>query len=755
MRHSVWMVGASIAGIAAAGVAHAQSDAARSAAEGASVTGIEDIIVTASRRSETLKEVPTAISAYGGEQMKSQQILSLTDVSSISPNIQITSFATNANVAIRGIGNSQIGAGADPGVAVHVDGVYLAQPGLGVATFLDVQRVEILRGPQGTLFGRNATGGAVNIVPSTPSTSFEAGIDAAFGVDPAMIRSSAFASGPLTQDGTLLGRVAVMQNWNKGFTRNGNPAAGGQAGSSSLVPRRLDNLDVSAIRAQLEWRPSEIFKARLSAEYQRENDNGMAAFMGGTPDPAQQLPIFIQGFATGDPKRRIAYANMGAKNLDAYMVNLFTETSIGGGDLKTTLSYAHGDNQTNQDGDGTSFDFTNTGYRDRSRQYYAEALYASDAGRPFNYVLGANYFDGKQTQNVAVPVAGFSTGLDLNGDGVVDTLYNGQVLPVGDLLPVTALSGGTIRTRSYAAFAHAQYELAPGGKVFAGGRYSHDRKSELEYNSFAGTQSQKRSWSKFTYEIGASYAFSPQVTGYAKYASGYKSGGFATGSFGLPVDPETNKSIELGLKGSYFGGRLQSNIAAFHMKYDNLQVSQVRGTGSALSNAAKATIDGVELELSVRPVDGMHIGLTGAYTHARFDEFTTEDSARPYLGTLQLAGNLLPQAPRWNGSIDWKYDLPLSVGTITPEARYDWKSRMYFSEFNTDVSSQKAIGQLNLYLHYKSDDGRWSGSLFATNVTDAVIKNNVLIVSALLGSLGITNYRPGRQLGVSVGYHFK
>ena len=754
MRRSAWLIGVSLVALLAASKVEAQ-EGGQAASRSAEQTDIEEVVVTASRRSEALRDVPTAVSAYGGDRLREQQVNSLTDVSTISPNIQISSFATNANIAIRGIGNSQVGAGADAGVAVHVDGVYLGQAGLAVATFLDIERVEILRGPQGTLFGRNATGGAVNLIPKTPTEAFEAGFDAAFGVDPSMIRSSGFVSGPITSDGKLLGRVAVMQDWNKGFTRNGNPAVKGVGGASEAAPRRLDNLDASAVLAQLEWRPSEGFSARLLAEYQRENDNGPAAFILGTPDPNQPLPIFIQGMPTGDPAKRIAYANVGAKDLDAAMVNLITETAVAQGSLKTTLSYAHSENQTLQDGDGAPFDFTHTGYRDVATQYFAEALYASDPGRKLTYVLGANFFDARQTQNVSVPIAGLATGQDLNSDGVVETLFNGRVLPIGDLLPVTVNLGGTVKTRAYAAFAHAQYEILPGAKVFAGGRYSHDEKKVDEYNNFFGDGAQQKSWSKFTYELGLSYEFSSRVTGYVKYATGFKSGGYGVGSRGPQVDPEINANFEAGLKGAYLDGRLQANLAAFHMKYDDLQVSQVIGTASTLSNAAKATIDGAEAEFSLRPVEGLRIDLAGAYTDARFDEFITQDSARPYLGVLNLAGNRLPQAPKWSASGGVYYDLPVASGTLTAGVRYDWKSRMYFSEFNTAISSQKAVGRLDLSLLYKTEDGRWTASVFATNVTDEQIKNNVLIVSGVLGSLADANYRPGRQVGVSIGYRFR
>src|SRR5205814_1255595 len=152
-----------------------------------------------------------------------------------------------------------------------------------------------------------------------------------------------------------------------------------------------------------------------------------------------------------------------------------------------------------------------------------EVLYASEAKLPFTYVVGANFFDARQTQNVSVPIAGLATGADLNNDGIIDTLFDGSLLPTGDLIPVTVNLGGTVKTRSYAAFAHAQYEVLPDAKIFACVRYSHDRKEAIEYNNFFGDGTQRAAWSRFTYEVGASYDFSNQITGYVKYATGYKS----------------------------------------------------------------------------------------------------------------------------------------------------------------------------------------------------------------------------------------
>lgn len=734
MRTHLLMAGVSGLSIAFAPHAFAQVEPAPAPAisttqpeHSASSDRSDIIVVTASRREETVKEVPTAVSAYAGDALEDAQISSLADLAQLTPNLQISTFATNANVAIRGIGNSQVGAGADAGVAVHVDGVYLGQAGLAVTSFLDVNRVEILRGPQGTLFGRNATGGAINVIPNRPTDTYDYGLNVSTGFDPYFLRSSAYISGPLDSEGALLGRLSVQQNYNEGYTRNINPAVQGVGGPSSSAPGRLDEVNAAAIRGQLEWRPSDDFRTRVLIEHLSQGDNGPASFVTGTPDPTIPLPVQIQGQPFGDPEKRETYANQGSRDLKATTVNVISDLALGEGNLTLTLSYNTSDNLTNQDGDGTAVQFTNTGYRNKARQYYGELLYASDPAEPFTYIVGANLFDEELKQTVSVPIDGFPAPVNL---------------------------GGELKTVSYAAFARGQYEFDWGLRAFAGARYSYDEKTLDEYNNYVGVNADEKSWSRLTYEVGVSQDFSDALTGYAKYSTGYKGGGFAVGSLSAPVNPETNTNIEIGLKGSYLDDRLQANLAAFSMKYDDLQVSQVIGAAATLSNAARATVNGLEVEIVAQPTDALRLNLSGSWLNATFDEFTTADSARPSLGVLDLSGNRLPQAPEFSASTGVYYAIPFPDAAFTLGARYDWKSTLYFSEFNTPISAQEDVGKLDLNAIYATDDGRWTFSVFALNVTDEQVKSNVLIVSALLGSVAVTQYQPARQIGVSMSHRF-
>jgi iron complex outermembrane receptor protein len=732
MRNRLWLFGASCLAIAACNRAAAETTEASAPAQ------VDEVVVTATRRSESIIKVPTAISAYDTSRLREEQIVALSDLTARTPNVQISSFSDKANITIRGIGNGNLTqAGGEPGVAVSSDGVYLGQSILALTSFLDLSRVEVLRGPQGTLFGRNATGGAVNLIPNLPTATASYGADLSFGVDPTLVRSTGFVSGPLSADGALLARIAFTQNYNEGFTRN----------LASSSPFHLDGVNNAAVRGQLQWKPSDGFDVRLLAEYQTIDDPGPASFLLGNPANIPYVTPFgpapIQGANAGDPEHREIYVTHGQRNLDSSTVNLTTNWSIGGGNLKALASYNRTTQRNEFDGDGTVVDFTSSKFRDSVNQYYAEAIYTSDPAEAFTYTLGANYYHEHLTQYIQVPHS-----------------------QITQLLGITFTAFGTVETESYAAFGHAEYVVG-NFKAFGGLRYSWDEKKvPFESNNFVGVRSNaSASWDKLTYEAGVSYDFSPSITGYAKYATGYKSGGYVLASGQPEFDPETNINYEVGLKGRFLDGALQANLSAFHMDYKDLQVNQVLFVTVGVTNAARATVDGVEFETVLRPTPALRIEGSGSWLDAKFDEFLTADAARPTgpgcktdpvtkICTFDLAGNALPGAPRYTASVAVYYDVPFAKGTVTPSVRYSWKSKIYFSEFNIPISSQGSAGKLDLFLNYKSDNDRWTASLFALNATDKLVRSNVTVVSTGLASMALGKFQPGRQVGASIGYRF-
>lgn len=730
MRYHRILASVSVAALALAKPAFAQ-EAPQEAAANADVA-VGDIIVTASRRSESLQKIPVAVSAVTGGQLKQEQIVQLSDLATSLPNIQIGNYAVTNNITIRGIGNTQTTAGAESGVALLSDGVYLGQSGLAGSTFMDIARVEVLRGPQGTLFGRSATGGAVNIIPNYPTSDFHAGFDVTAAVDPQQLYTSAYINGALSSDGTLLGRVSVQQSYNNGYTKNLAPDG----------PNRLDGVSNFSVRGQLKWLPTDKLSLRLLVEHQHEDDSGPAFFLVGVPSGT--LPPFLQ-FPNGDINDRETYANQGYRRLDATLATLTGDLELGSGNLRLIASYNRTHVATDTDDDGTLNRFTDAAFENRAEQYYTEVLYTSDPSKPFNFLVGANFYHENLTQGINVPIADFPA--------------PGAEIPV--------ILGGNVKTRSLAGFAHAQYEIVPGLKLLGGLRYTSDLKTETDFNNFLGTGSGRARFHRLTYDAGISYDITSRITTYVKYSTGYKGGGFSLGSLKPAFNPETNAEFEAGLKGSFFDGRLQMNLAAFHDKYKDLQVTQIRGASTQVTNAARATINGVEAEVNARPLPNFRLQMAGAYLDAKFDQFCTSDSSRPTFlpdtcvangvatPGINLAGNALPLAPRWSGSLAQFFDIPLSNGgMVTFTARESWKSRVYFSEFNLPLASQPSKATLDLSLSWTSADKKMTASLFGKNVTDEKILGNVTVVSALLGSAALGSLQPGREVGVSLGYHF-
>lgn len=695
----------------------ATAQTAPTAGPAADTQGMEDIIVTASRRATSLRETPIAISAYSGAQLEKAHIQTLGDLTTQSPNIQFGSNGGNTNIAIRGIGTNLQTAGSDPGVALHIDGIYVSDPALALLTLLDVKRVEVLRGPQGTLFGRNATGGAINIISNTPTTSPEYGFRASAGA-PAGDHVDIYASGPLNSDGTLLGRLSAEQTYQRGFVKN----------VTTTGPNRLEGRNDFAGRLQLEWRPTSDFSIRVMGDYQKSDTAGAAYFLVGTPNTAAGLPPQLASSFIGRPGDDKIAVTDGVEKLQNQSIALFADWKVGTGNLRATVSYRDTDNYRSFDGDGTPFNYTSTIVTQYRKSTYAELLYNSDDSKPFSFILGGNYFNDKEIQDVVVPVFGF---------------------------PAPVLLFGDSRLESFAVFGHATYKITNSWKVFGGIRYSTDHKRLDETNNFIGARSHSDRFSKPTFEVGTSYELNPSTNAYVKYATGYKSGGYSAGSLGPSFDSETNSMWEAGLKGAYFGGALQANLALFHMSYKNLQVNQVVGVSSQVTNAAQASINGAELEMALKLTPNLTFQFDGGWLDATFDGFQTQDSARPQLGLLDLTGNRLPNAPKFTvgGGPVYTHSFANSA-KLTLSGRYDWKSRVYFSEFNLPLVSQKPVGRLSVYASYELPGGRWQIGLYGRNLTNQHVYSSMVVDSAVLNSITLATLQPRREFGIELRGRF-
>jgi iron complex outermembrane receptor protein len=698
---------------------------------------IQDVVVTAQRRSSTLLRTPVAVASVSGATMKTRGLLNLSDLTTEAPGVQFGVQYTNSNITIRGIGASGINTqGGDPGVAFHLDGVYLAQTGLAASNLLDVNHVEILRGPQGTLFGRNATGGAVNVISNLPTRDFEAEAGAWVGVDPTQVHLDGYVSGPLTGDGVILARFSARSDYNQGFTTNIAPSG----------PDRLDNQNSYALRAQFEAVPNDHLTAGLTFDFDHARDSGAAIFLMGAPgvtpsgryytiSPAAVTAedaalLGVTGGIPGNVATRQAADDQGLYDSTFFGVRGSVEWR---GDLGTVRLLAAFDQDSTNDNEslsGNTLNFSNALVFDRDHQVYAELLYTSKEIGPVDFQAGANVFDAFAAENFIVPI---------------------NYAHIADVLP------SYLDTLSYAGFVHGNYHITSRAKLFAGLRYTRDWKGFNDSNSLVmpGFLYQTKAWESLTYEVGGSYDLTSDISAYAKYSTGFKAGGFSAGSLAPPFQPETDGSAEVGLKGFYFDRRLEADLDAFHMDYDNLQVTQVINVTAVTDNAAKSEINGVEASFVGIITSSLRAELTGSYLDAKFTKFVTGDAARPSLGLLNLAGNELPNAPKFSFSAGLYYDLPVDIpGKLTLGGRYYWKDRLYFNQYNVPVASQNAEGRADLNLDYVSADRKWQAGVFARNITDEKVLNDVLVISAGLNSAALGRLDPGREIGMSLRRHF-
>lgn len=678
----------------------------------------DTIYVTATRREQSIQEAPLAVTSLRGDTLDDQQLNSVFDLSGLVPGLQVGASYASTRLNIRGIGTNDVTGGADPGVSFHLNGVFLGLTGPAANAFYDVDRIEVLRGPQGTLFGRNATGGSVNLIPNRPSPTFDASVGVTLGFDPTLYEVDGFVTGALTDNEVLSGRISFRRGYNDGFTEN----------LADSGPERLDDDDSYAIRAQLLFEPSDTFEANLAVEFNKVDRAGQAYVLIGGPD-FSTIPAEDLGGTRPPADEGVTFANQGFNRGEFLIATLDTTTEFGFGNLKTIVSASKSTADIDTDGDGTEVDFTNTLIEIDGEQYFAEAILDIDSFSSVNFLVGANAFYQTVDQRTTVPILGFPA-------------------------PVV-LTGEPFETTSYAAFANGEFDVTDSVTLFGGVRYTYDKKTANDSNNFVGTLNISESWDQVTYQAGLRIDLSDSVNAYAKHGTGFRSGGFQLGNVSPPVDPETNEATEIGLKGLFFDNTMSLNAAAFHMTYDDLQVQKVTGFSSNFENAAAAEISGAEVEIQWTPTARFQLDFNAAYLDATFEEFVTVDPSRPSLGELDLAGNSLRNAPELSFSAGAFYDFPIGeAGIATLGGRYYWQDEIFFNEFNVETASQDAVGRADLYLDFVPSNENWRAGVFARNITDERVRSSTLVVSTLLGAASLANYEPGRSVGVSFRYQF-
>jgi iron complex outermembrane receptor protein len=707
----------------------AQEDAAPSADKDVI---IEDIVVTAERRSEGLQNVPIAITALSGDTLEEAGVTSVGELVQLTPSLQFGERFGNVFIAVRGIGQAGQDIGSQSGVTVSQDGVPLLNHFMMDGTFLDVSQVAVLRGPQGTFEGRNATGGAINVYSNLPTDEFAGSIAVTAGeYERWGVRG--VLNGPLISD-RLMARVAFQKEEADGWLKNG------------FLGTDKNDTDLAQMRASLLGKVTDDFTIRAIFETTRDRGNPAFATVLGRGRPDKATAVEVLGLPRNDVENRVVYMNhtdqRDTENKKAILIASW-DVSPGFAIASTTGYIKHDLVLTDTDNDGTTGDFSDFPLVAIHVEQFTQDLTATaDLNDTTDLVVGAFYMKGESKQPLILSVPP-------------------TLIRAFNYDPVENLD-------SYAAYAQIRHQLTDSLRVTVGGRYTVDEKGFEMDARILGTnvvRTADDSWDAFTPRFVIDYVPNDNMLLYASASRGFKSGGFNTfGDVSQPVNlfnPEFVWNYEAGLKASFFDRALRMGVTGFYSDYTNLQQTLFRINPQTnvryprVENAASATITGVELDVEAIPLRGLRLRASATWLDAEFGRFTSIDPIYPERGEQDLTGNRLPQAPTWQAGISSEYSLPIfSTLEIKARADYKWQNKIYFDLFNNPLNTQDSYGLLNASLGIGTLDENWSLTAFVRNAFDERYVSQSLVsasdtVPARVGQLGAPS-----MYGVTLSHRF-
>jgi iron complex outermembrane recepter protein len=648
---------------------------------------VEGTIVTAARVGERdVQTIPMAISAVSNAELARLGTQSLGEVASLAPSVTFSQNTGFGQLTIRGIGANVLYAGSDPSSAMYLDGVYLARPAMAFVQFLDLDRIEVLRGPQGTLYGRNAVGGAMNLIPKPPTNDFQASADLTAGNFGAF-RAAARASGPLKRD-RVMGSVAFTRGVRDGYVRD-----------LEHPDHPLGGDDVTAARGQLRV----VFDRRTNLLLSSDVDH-----QGGTPLTFSKVLAVKPGFHVDNPEdlhdvRASALARNRTLNYgaSARLTTALTPSTT----LVSLTAFRKLDFEFFVDADITELNLLTTHQHEWQHQL-SEEITISHQQPGLTWVGGVFLFDESDHQSFWVdqPAAGFQVLLAPRVDATSRAVFGQATVELTSWLSATA----GVR------YTHEGKDIDN-----AGGRYRLDALDMAVPGSVYG-YSDSVTHSAWTPKVGLELKLPNGGLSYLSATRGFKSGGFNPSSTaaGRGYAPEFAWSYEGGWKGALMGGRSRLAVSAFVMDYTNLQVQTPIGIGVFdIRNAAAATIRGVEVENTLRLGRGIEAGGHVTWLDATYDQYVAVAN-NGVAG--DVAGNRLNNAPEWAGRlwIEWSGDVSQSR-RLSIAADATAQSTVYYTPFNDNIQRQSPYGLLGTRVEYGPRHRRWAIAVYTRNLTNS------------------------------------
>jgi iron complex outermembrane receptor protein len=708
-------------------------------------TRLDGVVVSARRREETLQEVPVAVSAFSDADLVELQASNIDSLQGAVPNmniVQARGSSSAVNVFIRGIGQPDSLQTFDPGVGMYVDDVYYSRIQGALFKLFDVDHVEVLRGPQGTLYGKNSTGGAIKIVTKEPGNETTGSVELTAGSF-GLLEGKAYVSTPLNDHWGI--SAAIVDSSNDGYVKD------------PVTRKRYNGEDTEAIRLKLSGTPSDTFKAVFSLDYTHQ-DNALTL---GNPE----APLIRTDLALGavvlrppsaseyDYRTRTSFdPDQGQKLIHKGASAALTWNPSDAWMIKSITAY---------------------------RSLETKAFIDIDASE---YVLGDVYVGLDQNQFSQELQAQYSNGSNLNATyglyfmrehvpstqfAWADDFYGFGGAPISFLRTI----GDDLTTRSAAAYAQMNWEFSPSWTLGAGIRYTretkdYDRTTSTFWGpllaSLDGTVAfdAKKTWNAVTPSLTLQKAFNEQVMGYVSANRGFKSGGFngranAAAEAAAPeFDPEFVWTYEMGLKMTSSDGRLIGNITAFHSNYDDFQarVSGEEAGSFPVLNAAQLKIDGIELEGTALVGNGTRLSAQIGWMNARYGEFID-----PRVDTSpELAGlhDHVPFSPKVTARVAASHIFSLGdAGSLTLGGDVSYRDKSWLSVDNRDVLTQDAFTTAGLFGIWDSIDYKWQVRAGVRNLTDKLYKTDAQEFSSV-GNIQTAYYAMPRNYYFTVRYNF-
>jgi iron complex outermembrane receptor protein len=736
---------------------------------------MEEVVVTARKREENLQRTPISIAAFTANELQQRQIQSTDQLADVTPNLTFDAYApssgqnASSQIYIRGIGQSDFTAVTDPGVGLYVDGVYYARSFGGNMGFLDLERIEILRGPQGTLFGRNTIGGAIALHTKRPDEEFAGSVELEVGDDDKVYLTGDI-NVPLAEG--LYSKFSLTSRKRDGYNDRVQLAERQLSG----IPAPTDGKDLGdddawAARASFVWEASDTLNFFLTGDYTDESENGSPttslglneqqtfpyhtntfengpAFGGNCPFffPPPTLPQGQRGtdnnvMCLNDTWRRDEFETEGnaevKSELTMWGVSLEANWDVTDWmSIKSISAYRDIDAYSARDADGTPYRVFHTQDPFDQDQFSQELQFSGEIDK-LKWMAGLYYFeeDAKNPNPVQFPEP-----------------------TIGALI-----SGGEVDNDNYAVFSQVTYDLTEQWALTAGIRYTDETKRFKPYSWADGAYTQggpgspfvryydcptgqepgcngvngrlftdgdrllpggqyKEEFDDWTPMVNVAYQANDELMLYGSYSEGFKSGGFdqrynvAFPDGPTSFDPETANTYELGMKSSWLDNTLRLNVAAFYTDYEDIQIIIRQGFAPITFNAGEAEISGFELESTWVPTSAWIVQAAVGYTDA---EYTDLDASVQTVGITE--DHNLPQTPEWSGNLGVAYTGQISSWTVTPRVDWVYTDEVYNNAVNTPQLRQDSYDIINAAITVQSEDGIWEFMLAGRNLNDETI----------------------------------